>query len=210
LARAARHCAEASNLLENLLTEQYQSVIIDGKLSVSLVSEFDVSLQKSLLRYWIKKHNYLAPSEIKLQQIIQEVMLSRIDASPCVAWEGVEVRRYRGHLYVMKSLQTVDAQQLIDWSGERELVLPTGDVLSPQLLDQFIIDDIPTAKWTVRFRSGGEKCRLLKRDGTRCLKKLFQEWGVPPWQRQRIPLLYLNDQLMMVVGYCSCVFKRGE
>ena len=32
-------------------------------------------------------------------------------------------------------------------------------------------------------------------------KKLFQEWGVPPWQRARIPLIYMQDELVAVVGY---------
>ncbi len=33
------------------------------------------------------------------------------------------------------------------------------------------------------------------------LKKLFQEWWVPPWLRARVPLIFINDQLAVVVGY---------
>jgi tRNA(Ile)-lysidine synthase len=36
--------------------------------------------------------------------------------------------------------------------------------------------------------------------GQHCLKKLFQEAGIPPWERQTRPLIYLNDQLAAVAG----------
>jgi tRNA(Ile)-lysidine synthetase-like protein len=33
------------------------------------------------------------------------------------------------------------------------------------------------------------------------LKKLFQQWQVPPWERDRVPLIYIEDELVAVVGY---------
>ena len=35
---------------------------------------------------------------------------------------------------------------------------------------------------------------------TRSLKNLLQEHQVPPWQRERLPLLYCGDELVCVVG----------
>jgi tRNA(Ile)-lysidine synthase len=57
---------------------------------------------------------------------------------------------------------------------------------------------------TVRFRQGGEKCRLPGRAHRHELKKLWQEWGVPPWQRDRIPLIYIDDEIAQVVGFSVC------
>jgi tRNA(Ile)-lysidine synthase len=34
------------------------------------------------------------------------------------------------------------------------------------------------------------------------LKKLFQEWRIPPWERAVIPLIYVGDELAQVLGYC--------
>ena len=28
--------------------------------------------------------------------------------------------------------------------------------------------------------------------------------GVPPWERNRVPLLYVNEDIAAVVGYCVC------
>lgn len=55
------------------------------------------------------------------------------------------------------------------------------------------------AKITVQFRQGGEQIRLHGQ--SKQLKKLFQEWSIPPWQRDTIPLIYINEQLAVVVGY---------
>ena len=49
---------------------------------------------------------------------------------------------------------------------------------------------------TVRFRRGGER---LKMDGYhQTLSKYFQQTRVPPWLRDRIPLLFLQDELVSV------------
>jgi len=51
----------------------------------------------------------------------------------------------------------------------------------------------------IRFRQGGE---TLRHHGqTQSLKKLFQAWKVPPWERDKIPLIYINNQLVGVLGY---------
>jgi len=38
------------------------------------------------------------------------------------------------------------------------------------------------------------------REHARQSKKLWQELNVPPWQRERMPLVYYNEQLMAAPG----------
>lgn len=57
----------------------------------------------------------------------------------------------------------------------------------------------PGTKIYVRFRVGGEK--IVWRGQTKQLKKLFQEWGIPPWIREQTPLIYFDDTLAAVAGY---------
>ena len=54
---------------------------------------------------------------------------------------------------------------------------------------------------TIRFRQGGEVCRLPNRDCSHSLKKLFWEWKVLPWERERIPLIFVADKLAAAPGY---------
>ena len=53
---------------------------------------------------------------------------------------------------------------------------------------------------TVRFRQGGEKLYIPKRNITMSLKKLMQESKVPPWLRSRLPLIYVGEKLVKVIG----------
>jgi tRNA(Ile)-lysidine synthase len=47
------------------------------------------------------------------------------------------------------------------------------------------------------------------------LKNLLQEHSVPPWQRERLPLLYCGDELVGVVGvavaagFCASISEPG-
>jgi tRNA(Ile)-lysidine synthase len=62
----------------------------------------------------------------------------------------------------------------------------------------------------VRARQGGEKIRLPHRQGRHSLKKLFQEAGIPPWERELVPLVYLDGQLAAVGGYWISAEFYGE
>ncbi|WP_340123251.1 tRNA lysidine(34) synthetase TilS [Methylobacter svalbardensis] len=67
------------------------------------------------------------------------------------------------------------------------------------------------AKVEIRFRRGGEKVCLPGRQGHHSLKNLFQEAGIPPWERDRIPLIYLDDRLAAVADkWISAEFYHEE
>jgi len=53
---------------------------------------------------------------------------------------------------------------------------------------------------SIRLRSGGERLQPDPRRPRRTLKNLFQEAGVPPWERERLPLLFSGDDLVWVPG----------
>ena len=54
---------------------------------------------------------------------------------------------------------------------------------------------------TICFRKGGERFHPNGRQHSRSLKKLLQEEGVSPWERDSIPLVYFNDELIAVLGF---------
>jgi tRNA(Ile)-lysidine synthase len=51
-----------------------------------------------------------------------------------------------------------------------------------------------------RLRSGGERLQPDPKRPRRTLKNLFQEAGVPPHERDRLPLLFCGDALVWVPG----------
>jgi tRNA(Ile)-lysidine synthase len=53
---------------------------------------------------------------------------------------------------------------------------------------------------TIRTRGGGERLRPNAARPRRTLKNLFQEAGIPPWERERLPLLFCGENLVWVPG----------
>jgi tRNA(Ile)-lysidine synthase len=153
----------------------------------------------NVLRVWLKKNQIRLPSAATFQRIIHEVLFASSDAMPLVTWDNIAIRRYQDRLYIVRTGETKPFSG-IEWSEfPQPLVLgDTGISLIAKKSKEGL--RIPSdARLYVTFRQGGEL--LFLHGQNKQLKKLFQEWGVPPWQRQRIPLVYINEQLSAVVGY---------
>ena len=52
----------------------------------------------------------------------------------------------------------------------------------------------------LRLRRGGEKLQIDDARPRRQLKALFQQQGVPPWRRDRLPCLWSGERLVWVAG----------
>jgi tRNA(Ile)-lysidine synthase len=57
---------------------------------------------------------------------------------------------------------------------------------------------------SIRYRHGGERCRPAPTGHEQALKKLLQGWGVPPWLRERVPLVFVGEELAAVADLCIC------
>src|SRR5262249_26218683 len=142
--------------------------------------------QRHVLRRWFSHLRFPIPSAVKMQQIQQSLLLAAYDKMPHIMWGHVELRRYQDTLYAMHKLLMHDEQKSYLWDLKQELTLPNIGVLQVESkMGQGLRSDIKQV--TVRFRQGGEFCRLPGRDFHHDLKKLFQQWGVPPWERSRVP-----------------------
>jgi tRNA(Ile)-lysidine synthase len=58
--------------------------------------------------------------------------------------------------------------------------------------------------YQLRPRRGGERCQPDGRRHSQSLKKLLQEAGLPPWWRDRLPLLWCGDELAAVADLWIC------
>ncbi len=180
LSRAAKHCASHEALLVKLMGKKLNELMLGQQLDLCQLAMCDQDEIHYLLRLWLERLSLPLPSSAKLDDIINHVIGAREDATPLVIWPGVEIRRYRQKLYGMKPLQPQDPKQVIQVNNidmREQLGLPAE------------------ATMEIRFRRGGERCHIPGRQGHHSLKKIFQEKGIPPWERDRIPLLFVNGEL---------------
>jgi len=152
-----------------------------------------------LLRRWIAARGASMPSREQLQRLWDEVALSREDAEPQLQLGQYQIRRFRRRLYLLPLMAEL-RQTCLPWPLSEPLMLPDGlgELVSGEG-DTVLRAPQPLQKVSVRFSAQGT-LRILGRTHSRPIKKLWQELGIPPWQRERTPLIYYDDQLIAALG----------
>ena len=120
--------------------------------------------------------------EIERQSQAADGRLPRIAVAP-----GVEARLFRRHWHLVR------AQELRVETPEGRRVTSGACTALPKGVLAWRTDAAGLPAGTglvVRFRQGGERIRLHGRNVRKTVKALFQEHRVPPWRRERWPLLY--------------------
>jgi tRNA(Ile)-lysidine synthase len=199
LAATARRLQEADSVLDELAAEMAQACIDSRRrLFIPAFMALSPARQHLLLRYWLRQQTLPLPSAVVLEKIKYEVIAAREDAAPCLMWSGCEIRRYREHVYAMSPLTPapVSAQWQCEWDGKTALRLPDGKTLQIEAG----YDVMAEQGFLVRYRRGGEHFRASEDSPSRELKNIFQEEGVPPWERERMPLIFKGGGLIAVAG----------
>ena len=219
ISRSASHCAEAQQLIDEAARIDLQSMDIDANNSMSIdaLALLPHPRARAVIRTWIRDAELQLPDTARLDRVLLEMFTAREDRNPMVKWPGVELRRYRNRLFLIPELQALDSGINLEWDGGSSLVLPAGlGSISVESADMGISKKIwEKGEITVCFRAGGERCRPIGRDGSKNLKNLFQEKGIPPWERERTPLVKIDGKLAAVGdiwicdGFSSCDSGRA-
>jgi len=203
LMRSAQHFAEANSLLDELAQQDAAQAIHTDTLAVAALQTISQPRAKNLLRYFLHSLGAPMPQAVQLDDMLQQLCGAREDAAVCIAYGDWQVRRYQGGVYALRALGEFDRSLVLPWHGEAELDWPALHVrltLKPSVGQGISLAKLQRAPATLRLRSGGETLRPQPHASTRTLKNLLQEHHIPPWQRDRLPLLYCGDELVCVVG----------
>jgi len=201
VARSARHCADAQVLISTLAEELFHQVFnaAEQTLCISRLKSYDSARQSLVIRQWFQALNLKMPAQAFVERLQSEVLSARENSDPVLSGQGYCVRRYRNKLYCLKQV----APEIL-----RDSVWPARQT-SIRVSEHQTLCCVPSSvgicreQWQnavimVKARRGGEKIRLPRRKGHHALKKLFQEAGIPPWERETMPLIYLGDRLAAV------------
>ncbi|HEY8569210.1 tRNA lysidine(34) synthetase TilS [Microbulbifer sp.] len=198
VAQAAEHLRDAAGLLDEMAGEDlercdYRREPFGYSIDLAMFLGLSVARGKNLLRGWLARLGASMPETVHLRQAMQQARAAD-DAVPEVQLGRQVLRRYRDRLYLTPQLQPLDpgeeGKRL--WDGVCTLHLTGGWTLSPG-------ENWPAGDYTVRFRSGGERAKPRERHHSQTLKKLLQEYGLAPWLRDRVPLIF-RDGILVAVG----------
>ncbi len=214
--RLTQHQAEAASLIEDLAVIDLEKIQRNNNLiSIDLLKKLSLSRQKNVVRYWIANHNQLTmPNSTHLMRILNEVVVAADDSQPSVSWSDTVIRRFQGNLFAEKKQTGTILNVVENWQPAQTYNLYSIDSASNSAVNIMTSSTIgkglsvarlANKNISIRFRNGGEVCCPQGRGPHQHkLKTLLQEWQVPPWLRCQIPLIFVDEVLAQVVGYCVC------
>jgi tRNA(Ile)-lysidine synthase len=153
-----------------------------------------------LLRQFLAAQGLRAPSEARLVEMLKQ--LTSEGKRTLLEHDGARLRKYRGKVLV-DALPLDATFSPLRWQGERRVPIPSlhGELSFKRARGKGIAFDSSAKKlFTIQLRTGGERLQPDARRPRRTLKNLFQEAGVPSWERERLPMLFCGDDLVWVPG----------
>lgn len=215
LARSARHLAEASGLLDELAALDAAEAVHSCTLDVGLLRRLGKSRAKNLLRFFLARQEMAMPSAARLDEILRQVVGARRDAAVAMRIGDRELRRFAGRLHAIAPGSPPPTWQRA-WNGRRGMALAELGgklVFAPARGRGISRRAMVKGRVELRLRSAGERLRPDCRRPRRNLKALYQAAGVAPWERARLPLIFIDGVLAAVPGVgidCAFQAQAGE
>ena len=194
--------AEQNQLLLNeLAIEDVGQLNNYNHLDIETLSEKSYPRIINIFRFMIKKNNMSVPSMQVLNEGIKTLMHSK-SKSPSMTWNDNSIRRYKHRLYFLNSALNSpnDLSNEMSWDIKKTINLGKnlGSIQARFLNGDGISLNRCPSNLAIKYRKGGEEIKPSGHKITKSLKNLFQENNVLPWVRDKIPLIYVDQELISV------------
>jgi tRNA(Ile)-lysidine synthase len=186
---------------EGRLAEARAEAFGEPCLDLAVLGAESLTESVRLLRRWLESEGVSPPPRGQLLEFARQLADAAEDSQPALALSSGSLRRYRQRVYLVA--EAADLPQDARLEPGKPLALAGLGELWVEPADSGLA--LPgSGGWDLGWRSGGERCRPVGRSQSQALKQLLQERAVPPWIRERLPLLYADDELAAVADLLVC------
>lgn len=227
ISRSARFLSENQMLLNSVAeTDFLACVCVDAHLnrwgesiSLAVFARLDRVRQKHVIRFWLDKKHLLMPGHKVLDELLDAS--SQTGASnKLVSWKQdalqINFCCFEQHLFLnIHSIVEELPSDPVRWNLLQEPLKRihkkhfSAQLQSTALFKNALLNPAINIL-DLHFRKGGEHCRPSERQHSQSLKKLLQEYRVPPWERDKLPLFYYQDELVAVADLWVCAGYRAN
>jgi tRNA(Ile)-lysidine synthase len=202
ISRAAAHLADASALLDDLAQIDAANALQQNlqQLSLQTLASLNTARANNVLRWWLAQNQLTMPSTPVLQQIVQQLLGAKADAAIQIkVSDSLTVRRYQGYAYLVPDMPVSTPINLL-WQGEDSVILPDNSrlIFTQKLGEGFALNRVKNIKLRIKNREGGERFRPQLGRPYRSLKQVLQTHAMPPWQREQLPLIFMDETLVII------------
>jgi tRNA(Ile)-lysidine synthase len=200
LSRAASHAAQAQQLLDGAAAVHVSRLRDGDALSVPGLRALKEAERINAVRFWLSESGVEPPSTARLTEALRQILDAQDDHLPVIAWGDRALRRYRQRMF-LSDAQPPRLEGTHSWRaacgsridlgvnlGALHWVAQSGGLDAAQL-PPFL---------QVRRRDGGESLRPSPKARTQTVQHLCQSYGVLPWMRDALPLVFDGEVLLAV------------
>lgn len=163
------------------------------------------------LRAWLQTQGCSAPAQSILTEFLRQLRESDAAARPRLDCGSYQLQRHRSVIYLLPYMPDPAPTEILNLRAGESLTVPgVGDIaLRPSSGEGLHIEvgEVVQLSWQSRGEAN-EQCRIAGRAGSKTLKKLLQEAGVPPWWRNRVPLVKLGSESLAIGDLALCASSR--
>ncbi|MCD6673156.1 MAG: tRNA lysidine(34) synthetase TilS [Burkholderiaceae bacterium] len=206
--RSARWLRESGEALRELAVRDLREAGVEPRaraIDRHALATLPAARRDLAVRAWFDSLGAVAPSRARLAEWVGQ-MLAGESAHALLEHDGFRFRRYRDRITVEPTKAANEAPPVFAfrWHGEHEIALARwGGTLRfapshrPDAVPAGWLAEQPLALRSVR---GAQRLRPRSTGPSRSVKNLFQERGIPPHLRPRMPALHAGERLLYVAG----------
>jgi len=190
IARSAELVAESVGLLDQEADKRLRPLATKARrLDLGGFLQEPDAWRLPLLRHWLRAAGAPSLPANQLIELLRQLESAAGDRQPAVEWHGWTIRRYDGKLWLGEELPEIDSDYCAQWDCSEPLVLPAD-------LGSMTFEEGERRPLQVRFRREGDSIRY--KGHTKSLKSVMQELGIPPWLRERVPLIVDGERIVAI------------
>ncbi len=210
---STEHLNANNTLLNDYLQEDLATIIesdIFGLTALNLTKwqAKAEAKQQELLRMYVEQQCGIVPSRKLIMEIKESLLKAEQDKQPKITFNGYELRRYRHYLFCSNWLDSEIPQDIE--IQESSIFLPVGSIGANKKLIiswpkahsiDITTDRVLDKKIVVKWQQSGDRIQPNETSGSKKVNDYLKQQGCPAWLRNRVPMLYINDELAAVVGF---------
>lgn len=220
LSRFARLAGHAADVLAEVAEADLRSMrrphpAYGDTLDLAVWRALSPARRSLALRAWLEAQGMPMPPEARLSQMCHQLMHAAQDRQVLLQHGGIRVRSYRNLIMLDRGpagrtkrapapepIVQADISCEVHWHGQASVSLPElGGTLHFESGSQGVDPQwLQAQPLRVTLRRGRERLRPGAQGASRSLKNLYQEAGIPAWERTRLPLVWRGAFLFFAAG----------
>ena len=203
--RSIKHIADAYNY-QNLMNAELYENMLEGTnqlngMKLKKLSDYDMG---NIIRYWLNEHQVLMPSVKVLGQIVNQVKKITLESCINIKVDDMSIRSYNNSLFLLKNIEK--PIKTIIWKSQNKVTLFNNkEVEINKMVGKGLRLDESKNILIDKPLNMNLKIKIKANQPARSLKYIFQENKIPPWEREHYPCVYVEDNLIAVIGLADSV-----